>query len=108
MKNYLGSSIARTSTGCFELFALFVKIPKPKVYQFEVEVRVYQYVTWLDVTMSAAYRMQILDRADELLKEFARLFFTQLVFIFDVCAQFTLLSILHNEEEVLIGLDDLV
>ena len=63
-------------------------------------------VLWLQVAMYNSEFMEILNTADDLLEEFARLSFLKLLFLDNIIEELTPRHKLHDQEELLRRLND--
>jgi len=106
--NHFGRSVAGRTTGCLQQLVFLVHVTETEVDNLECLVVVEQQVLGLEVTVAHAALVQVLDARDQLLVELARLLLLQTRVPHDVVEQLAAVGVLHDHEELLLGLDDLV
>lgn len=111
---YLRSRVARRPARSLQLLVVVIQVPQSEIDQFQVLVFVDENVGGLNISMCTTDIVKVFDCRDEFTEEFASLDFGQPAearlpfFFFDIVGQFSILCVLHNEEKVLVCLDDLV
>ena len=105
---YLWSSIARTATGGFKCCARLVQITQAKVDNFQRLVIVYEQVLGLQVPVTDAELVDVVDAGDQLLEILASLPFFESLVLHDQVEKFAALHELHDQVEILLCLDNLV
>lgn len=104
--DHLGSGVAWRSTSSLESLSLLVGVGQAKVNQLQILLVVEQEIFRLQISVHNAQLVQVLDRALDLLEEFASLFFLKLLLFDDVVEQLAPRYVLHDQEELLRRLDD--
>lgn len=105
--DHLWSRVARRATCCLEEGALFVEVPETEVHQLDIIVVVEKDVLWLEVSMHNADLVDVLDTRDYLLVVLAGLIFLEALGLPDLLEELVPATVLHDQEEVLIVLNDL-
>ena len=105
--DHLRSSVARTATSRFEGVAFVVGVRQTEVNDFDVVLVVEQQVLWLQVAVTDAHLVDVLDARDDLLHKPARLLFLQALALHDVVEQLAARRVLHDQEKLPRRLDDL-
>ena len=105
---YLGRGVAGRAAGGFEFLVGGVEVAQAEVDELDASFPVDQDVGGLDVAVRAAELVEVADRLHQLLEELAGLFLREPLPALDVLAQLALLGELHDEEEVVLRLDDFV
>jgi hypothetical protein len=106
--NHFGCGIAGRTTGRLQQLVFLVHVTETEVDNLERLVVVEQQVLRLEVTVAHAARVQVLDARNQLLVELARLLLLQTRVPHDVVEQLAAVGVLHDHEELLLRLDDLV
>ena len=77
---------------------MLVGIAEPKINQLQIVMVVEQQILGLEISVTDAQLVQVLDRALDLLEELARLLLGQLLLLDDVVEELAPRNILHDQE----------
>ena len=108
LKTYLRSSIARTSTSCFQSLTFFIHVTEAKVDDLELSIKVQKQIFRLEISVADAQLVNIVDSSKQLLQVLACSPLLQLLILNDQLKKLSSARKLHHEVQVLICLDDLV
>lgn len=77
---------------------MLVGIAEPKINQLQIVLVVEQQILGLEISVNDAQLVQVLDRALDLLEEFASFLLGQLLLLDDVVEELAPRNILHDQE----------
>lgn len=106
--DHLGSGIAGRPTSRFKSGVGFIHVAEAEVDDLEGEVVVKEKVFRLEVSMTNATLVDVLNARDELEVELASLFLGQSSMSDDVVEEFPSVAVLHDHEQLFLSLDDFV
>ncbi len=106
--NHFRSRIARRSTSRFKSFSRFVSIRKTEVNETNWHIMTDKNILELEIPMHDVQFMDVLNSADDLLENLARLIFLHFSLFNNVIEKFTVFNELHYYEKLLWSLNNFV
>ena len=106
--NHFWRCVARRTAGCLESCSHLVHITQSEIHYLQSQIVVKQQVFWLEVSVTHAALVDVLDARDELEVELAGLLLRQPSVPDDVVEQLTAAAVLHDHVELLFSFNNLV
>ena len=94
--DHLWRGIARATTRRLQCLTWFIRIGEAEIDDFDVIIVIHEEVFRLQITMTDAKLMQVLDSGDQLQKKLGRLLLPDTFSVDNVFEKFTATRILHD------------
>ena len=106
--DHFWSSIAWTAACSFQGLSVLVGVAEAEIDDLDVIVVVHEQVFWLQISVTDAQLVEILDARDYLMQESGSLLFSQTFPVDNVFKELSSSSIFHHQVEFSLCLDNLV
>jgi len=105
--NHLGCCVTRTATRRLEQPIVAIGIGQAEVDDFDVFALIKEQVLRFQISVANATPVNVLNAANYLLEKFARLCLLKLLALDDMVEEFSSAGILHDQEQLAGGFNDL-